>query len=357
MADPLLVHDDCRHFEGHIPCSYHKTEGVHCDGCPHYDPVMEHILIIKLGALGDVIRTTPILERLKADHPAALIYWLTLNPEILPDSVDRKLPFDLASILFLEQIAFDLVINLDKDREACALADRIEAQEHLGFRLRNRVPAPASAAARETFISGLFDDISRENTKSYPQELFEICGYTFAGERYAIRAPGDGYRWNLPQGDAPVVGLNTGCGTRWTTRKWPEEHWSGLARALLAVGYRVVLLGGPDEDGQNRRLQSVTGAWYEGTYPLDQFANLVDRCSLVVTAVTMTLHLALALEKRVVLLNNIFNRNEFELFGLGTILEPPNCTCYYAQSCDKGCMNDLTVEQVYQGVVDLLQAK
>ena len=340
-----------------MPCSYHKAEGVHCDGCRYYDPVQEHILIIKLGALGDVIRTTPILERLRADYPAALIYWLTLVPEILPASVDRKLPFDLASILFLEQIEFDLVINLDKDREACALASRIEGKRHMGFRLQNRVPAPVNEAARDKFVSGLFDDISRANTKSYPQELFEICGYTFSGERYAIQAPGNGYRWNLPAGAAPVIGLNTGCGTRWTTRNWPEEHWGNLARALLAAGYRVVLLGGPDEDEQNRRLQSLTGAWYDGTYALDQFADLVGQCTLVVTAVTMTLHLALALEKQVVLLNNIFNRNEFELYGLGTILEPPDCTCYYAPSCDKGCMADLTVERVTQGVVDLLPAQ
>jgi len=350
IAD-TIVHDDCRYFEGHIPCHFHKEEGVHCDGCPHYDPVKERILIIKLGALGDVIRTTPILEALKADHPAAQIFWLTLIPEILPDTVDKKLPFNMASILYLEQVPFDLVINLDKDVEACALAARLQADRVLGFILKNGVPAPADRSAREKFVTGLFDDLAQQNTKSYPVELFEICGYQFDGQRYNIQAADGTYDWDLPKGN-PVVGLNTGCGTRWTTRNWPDAHWAELARRLLADGYGVVLLGGPDEDHKNLRLQAETGAWYRGTYPLDQFADLVNQTALVVTVVTMTLHLAIALGKKVVLFNNIFNASEFEMYGLGPILEPPNCTCFYAQSCELNCMAELKVDAVYQAVIE-----
>ena len=37
--------------------------------CSYYDPVDKKILIIKLGAIGDVIRTTPLLHKLKATYP------------------------------------------------------------------------------------------------------------------------------------------------------------------------------------------------------------------------------------------------------------------------------------------------
>src|SRR5688572_32883598 len=91
---------DCRHFRGDVPCAPHKREGVHCDDCPHYDPIQGRILIIKLGAIGDVIRTTPLLRKLKADHPRAHITWLTHSPEVVPRSaVDRVLPFTPASVL------------------------------------------------------------------------------------------------------------------------------------------------------------------------------------------------------------------------------------------------------------------
>jgi heptosyltransferase-2 len=349
----MIIHDDCRYFEGHIPCKYHKLEGAHCEDCPHYDQVDTRILIIKLGALGDVIRTTPLLQALRAAHPRSQIFWLTVSPEFLPSTVDKKLPFTLESIIYLEQCHFDMLINLDKDAEACALAQRIQADQRFGFTLKNGVPSPVNDLAEHKFLTGLFDDIGQANTKSYLQEIFEICGLSFQGEKYDIAFREDHYQWKFPSGGA-MVGLNTGCGRRWLTRLWPEAYWIELAIQLMEAGYRVLLLGGPDEHEENQRIQTASGAIYPGTFPLTQFMSLLNQCDLMVTTVTMALHVAIALEKKIVLLNNIFNRHEFELYGLGQILEPPSCTCYFAQTCDQDCMADLKVSEVYNLVDALL---
>ena len=127
------VNQDCRQFRGDAPCRPHKKEGIHCDGCVYYEPVGERILIIKLGAAGDVIRTTPLLHRLRQLYPRAEITWLTLSPEILPAAVDRILGFDLPNIISLQSDHFDLLINLDKDREAIALAASVSAKRKEGF--------------------------------------------------------------------------------------------------------------------------------------------------------------------------------------------------------------------------------
>src|SRR5579871_6745596 len=98
----ILINSDCRHFRGDIPCKPHKDHGVHCDGCDYYAPVSENILIIKLGAAGDVLRTTPLLTPLKKEHPNARIWWLTLSPELVPASlVDRILKWNPESIELL----------------------------------------------------------------------------------------------------------------------------------------------------------------------------------------------------------------------------------------------------------------
>ena len=70
---------DCRYFRGDIPCKPNKNYGVHCIDekgidCNYYAHVKEKILIIKLGAIGDVIRTTPLLEPIKKQYPGAGIY-------------------------------------------------------------------------------------------------------------------------------------------------------------------------------------------------------------------------------------------------------------------------------------------
>lgn len=350
-----VVHPDCRYFLGYIPCRFHKSEGAHCENCSHYDRIEEKILIIKLGAMGDVIRTTPLIEKLKNEHHKAAIWWLTLTPEILPPTVDRKLKFDFANALFLENVDFDLLINLDKDPEACALARRITAKNKFGFTLIDGVPSPINSLAQPKYLTGLFDDVSKANTKSYPEEIFEICDFQFSGEKYQINRDGIDDSWNLLT-DKKIVGLNTGCGARWKSRLWPEEYWIELATRLKASGYEAILLGGPDEDEKNRRIQQASSALYFGHFPLKKFIGLMDRCDLIVTAVSMAMHIAIALEKKLVLFNNIFNKNEFELYGLGKILEPPECRCYFVEECDRNCMKDLKADDVYDAVVELLGA-
>ena len=355
---------DCRSFRGDVPCKPHKRSGVHCvdpsgNTCPHYDPVTSHILIIKLGAIGDVIRTTPLLHKLKATYPQAKIWWLTLTPEILPSMVDEPLGFSLKNIVSLRSLHFDILYNLDKDREACALAEQISASTKKGFRLLKGLVTAADAAAEAKYLTGVFDDLSQANTKSYPQEIFEICGFTFSGEDYILDRSAGSPAWKINK-RKKVIGLNTGCGGRWTSRLWDDKNWGALARGLKKKRYEVVLLGGEQEDGKNRKLARASKAKYFGHFPLQEFIGLVDQCDLVVTGVTMAMHITIGLGKKIVLFNNIFNKNEFELYNLGTILQPDKpCRCYFQPTCTNAgyrCMEHLPVKRVIEACEQLLRS-
>jgi ADP-heptose:LPS heptosyltransferase len=350
----MKLNYDCRHFLGYIPCRPHKKYGVHCEGCPHYDPADYRILIIKLGAIGDVIRTTPLLHRLKADHPRAFITWLTLTPEVLPGSVDRKAGFNLKEIVSLLPQEFDLLINLDKDLEACALAVQVKAKVKKGFTVVDGKCRNIDEASYDKYLTGLWDDVNKANTKSYPQEIFDICGYTFAGEKYILELPGARPSFDIPEG-ARVVGLNTGCGGRWVTRLWADERWVELAKRLKGAGLYPLFLGGEAEHEKNVRLARESGGAYLGHFSLNDFFCLMDKCELVVTAVTMALHIAIGLEKKVVLFNNIFNPREFEMYGLGEIITPGiDCEGCFKPSCATTCMDRITVEDAFAAVRRLL---
>jgi ADP-heptose:LPS heptosyltransferase len=360
---PSTVKHDCLHFRGWVPCRPHKQEGVHCtlpDGsaCSQYTAVRSKILIIKLGAIGDVIRTTPLIHAIRRHHPGAQLWWLTLTPDILPSAVDVPVAFSAQGLTILQGMEFDLIINLDKDREACALASTLRAARKQGFLLQHGVPAPADANAEHKFMTGLFDDLNKANTKSYPQEIFDIAGFEFQGEQYILDRPARaGLRsWNLPKRKT-IVGLNTGCGGRWTSRLWAEKNWIQLARRLKKKGYVPLLLGGELEDAKNRRIARASGALYKGHFPLPQFVDEVDQCALVVTAVTMAMHITIGLKKKIVLFNNIFNRHEFELYGLGEIIEPSvPCTCYFSPTCPNDCMQYISPDMVMSSVTRLLES-
>ena len=360
MPEPLnsaLVHPDCRHYRGDLPCRPNKTDGYVCDGCPVYAPVTQRVLIIKLGAIGDVIRTTPLLRRLRQERPGCYITWLTLTPAILPQGeVDEILKFDYASALQLQARRFDVAINLDKEKEACALLLNVDATEKFGYTLRpyDGVAWPINELANHKYLTGVFDQLSLANTKPYVQEIFELCGFDFRGEEYVFDTHDDkNYDWSRLPATGPRIGLNTGCGDRWTTRLWSTEKWIELITGLQAAGYTPVLLGGEAEDARNRELHQATGAAYLGTFPLPQFINLMNHMDGIVTQVTMGMHISIALRKPTILMNNIFNPHEFDLYGRGQLVQPNrDCVCFYRGSCKLGtsCMEELPAAKVLAAV-------
>jgi ADP-heptose:LPS heptosyltransferase len=391
---------DCSHFEGHIPCKPNKQFDVQCDNCSHYekntsaiinldtkesllqeiyricdftkqDIVKEtliiptqvtKILFIKLGAIGDVIRTTPLLERYKKEYSNCHFSWITHSPQVVPkDEVDVIYKWDESSVSFLANQEFDIAINLDKDKEACMLLSLINAREKFGFLWQDGHINTATDKAEHKLITGIFDHISKKNTLNYLEEIFEICHFEFNKEEYMINLNESlSKKWKDKLGELAngkiIIGLNTGCGLRWKTRLWPKEYWVELIKDLEKQGYFCLLMGGPDEDEKNRYYQSKTAATYLGTFSLEEFIAMTNNTDIIVTPVSMMMHIALALKKQMMLFHNIFNVHEFELYGRGIIIEPTSgCDCYFGNSCsrEKRCMNDISVQDVLSNIAIL----
>lgn len=252
---------------------------------------------------------------------------------------------------------FNLVINLDKSLPEANLIKMVVADEVWGFVAdESGKILPANVHSQNKWVTGLDDVKMAENTKHFVEELFEICGWSFENEKYCIQEP-QKTDYNLKRSGRKVIGLNTGCGERWVTRLWPTGHFEELSRLLKKQGYTVVLLGGPTEDAKNKMISKNTGAKYLGVKPLPEFVDLVSQCDVILTSVTMALHIALALEKRVVLLNNIFPKNEFHMYGLGQILEPDiSCKACYKNTFDSkchqyDCMGLVTPQAAFEQIV------
>jgi ADP-heptose:LPS heptosyltransferase len=345
------VAEDCLYFKGDIPCKPNKEKGAKCK-CEFYKKRGKRILIIKLAAMGDVLRTTPISTKLREVYPNCEITWVTNYPEIAEKAADVVMPFNERTIVTLMADEFDILYNFDKDKEACSLAKLVKAGEKKGFTLHNGKAAPIDQAAEHKFITGVFDEDSKKNKKSYQQEIFEMVGLEFSGEGYLFDSTER--EWDIPEGK--IIGLNTGGADRWVARLWPEKHWIELAKKLKDGGYVPLLLGGEAEDERNKKIAEETGATYLGFFPLKEFASLVKKCDAVVTGVTLGFHIAAAMERNIILLNNIFNKHEFELYNRGNVIEPDkDCECFYKSKCIYGesCMNDLPPEKVFSAIKEL----
>jgi len=353
----MNIKTDCRLYKGDIPCKPHKEFGVHCEDCVYYKKTSINVLIIKLGAIGDIIRTTPLIRKLRNVHPDANIYWLTYSPEILSsDWVDNIVSVNSENLEIIKAIHFDWLINLDKDKIAIALTKTIEAEKKSGFTMDKFGNAqPISNKAEEhKWITGIFNDISKQNTKHYVQEIFEICGFNFNDEEYILEIKDKNYNWDINK-SKKVIGLNTGCGGRWISRLWPDDYWVELAKKLISDGSEVVFLGGEQEHEKNLMLSKKSGGKYFGHFNLENFILLINECNLIVTAVTMAMHIAVGLKKKLVLFNNIFNKKEFYLYGRGEILEPEfECDCYYSAICPNNCMQYIYPHKVIETISKLI---
>jgi len=216
-------------------------------------------------------------------------------------------------------------------------------------------------AAWHKFATGIDNPYSRSNRQSYVEEIFDITGLPFRREEYWLRETTATARQTaaalLPKDSA--IGLNIGAGERWPSRIWPVEYWIELIKLLKRHGLEPFLLGGPEEVEMSAQLVDATGCSASGVQPLEIFYAMIERCQCIVSAVTMAMHLAIGARTPLVLLNNIFNRYEFELYGRGEIVEPPiPCDCYYNGVCRTGrkCINEISPEAVFEAVLRSLKA-
>lgn len=343
------VKTNCKYFDGYKPCNQHKIDEMICSECNHYEPLTFRVLIIKVGAAGEVIRNTPILKKLRVQYPDAEITWLTSFPELIPSRfVDRVFKYGWESFCFLIEEKFDLLLNLDKERGSCALAGKIRADKKMGFFYSEQGKIlPFNKKAEKKWLTGINDVEMLKNKKHYVEEIFEICGYKWKGEKYILP---EFPKSRLLNTDKVVIGITTGTGPLWKTRIPHIDKIKEIIEILKQKEYELVLLGGPDEHMTNTMLSKKYGIGYFGVHPLLDFINIVDNCDFVITPVTMTLHIAIGLEKQVIVLNNIFNKNEFHLYEKGTIIEPDlECLGCYKSVFDKDCpVEDCTL--LYSGM-------
>jgi len=328
---------DCKYFLGDRPCLWHKQIGVLCT-CDRYERVEEQLLIVKLDAMGDVLRTTALLPPLAEVHTRAAVTWIT-RKESLPllkgnPYIAEVVELGHDALLHLATRRFSRVINLDASRTSAALASAAESGRKDGFVLDDSgTVRPTNDAARRWLEAGVFDDIKRQGRETYQDRMAAILGLEGRSHRYVFQldeAERAGARRQLESIGIDwarrIVGLNTGAGGRWPLKQWREDGYVDLvARLHRTHDVQFVLLGGPSEQAQNYRLKTASSVPLLDpgcNNPVRHFAALVACCDVVVTGDTLAMHLSLAQGRRTVVLFGPTHWAEVELYGLGEKVVP-----------------------------------
>ncbi len=367
-----MIQYRCRHFLGHKPCRFRRE----CDGCPHYTPFQKRILIIKLAAMGDVLRTTPLLRGLLEANPMSHVTWLT-EASGLPmlqgiREIDRLMPYTWETVLQLEMEEFDELYCFDKEPKATSLAMKLRAARKVGFGMSPfGTPMPLNKESEYTYRLGIDDNLKfRVNKKTYPELIYECAGLPYPEPQEYIlpdlSAEIEEARGALAaRGVRPEdvkIGLNTGAGDAFATKKWTEEGFIGLAdRLAQELGVKVLLLGGPKEAERNRSIAAAARSRPVDTgshNSIRNFAGIVGNCDLIITGDTLAMHIAIGLRIPAVVIFGPTCHQEIELYGRGAkIVSDFECSPCYLSKCPKAksCMEAISVQVVYERAAGLLQ--
>ncbi|HZW39039.1 MAG TPA: glycosyltransferase family 9 protein [Ignavibacteriaceae bacterium] len=365
----MILKNDCRHFPGDKPCWFNKHEGAICDSCGHYSPVAFKILIIKLDALGDVLRTTSILHALKEKYPDSFITWLTKNnaKDIFKNNplVDEVLTIESPELTaILLSTKYNLMIHPDASPTSASLASIVNADEKKGYILNSLGKIePLDDNAVEWLEMGAFDQLKKKNTKTYQQIIHEIAGLDYKQGKIIVNITEDEQNFakdfciknNLTKYDY-LLGINSGSSKRWKLKQWRLEGFIELIKELKKTdNVGILLYGGKEEQEQNEQLKKVFPDMIDtgSDNSLREFFALMSLPDIVITGDTLALHAAAALGKKTICLFGPTSYNEIEDYGLIEKVYPDmECLVCYLNECAKSpnCMDLISSKMVLDKV-------
>ena len=321
-----------------------------------------NILVVRLGALGDIVHTVPAVAALRAAFPQAQIDWLVdgkHRPFLeLVTVVDRIVVLDRASpagwvdvTRRLRQTRYDVAIDFQGLMKSAILARASGAPRVLGFsiwHLREKSARPFYSEA----VAAESGHIVHKNLR-----LLEALGVqddrvvfplaevpSSAADEVVAAARG-----------APIALINPGAA--WPNKRWDPRRFGEVAAFLREVrGFAPFVLWGPGEESLAARVVE-TSSRAARQAPASRIADLVALCrraSLMISGDTGPLHIAAAVGTPIV---SIFGPTDPNRNGAWSPLDAvvsrfESCECHYDRRCHASawCLDSIGVAEVTAAV-------
>jgi heptosyltransferase I len=317
------------------------------------------VLLIRLGALGDIVHAVPAALAVAAAVPAAEIDWLVdRRHRAVLDLFDLPVrPIEIGgsagdlwrSVAGLRKRAYDAALDLQGLIKSAAYARLSGARRVIGF---------ARHVLREPLAGLMYT------------EAIDPGGYGHVIQKNVALAGAIGHGAQTPtsivmplQPTAPIVGgsstpyaiLNPGAG--WPNKRWTPERFGAAAdRIRREHGLAVVVTWGPGEESLARAVVDASSgaAQLAPRTGLHDLLALVRGAELVVSGDTGPLHLAAAAATPVV---GLFGPTDPRRNGPWasddvSLSEFHRCICHHKRQCSRAtrCLDDIGVDEVMRAV-------
>jgi len=354
------------------------------------------LLIINLTRMGDLLQMTPFLSGLRQENPEVHITLMVLkeftdvcagfpfvdeiesfdaNGFIVGmEGTDRSL---VGNFRILEGLVtrlrgrrFDQIVNLSFSNISAFLAYLLRVKDLRGVTMDKE----GHRLLKHAWIRHFYNIVSNReiNLFNYVDFIRKIGGCSRrAPMSFAVSESGRRFVRTFCKGREisekdRVIGMQLGASRK--NRWWPIPSFAGLTEALIRDGGKIIFFGSPGERELGKKLKEAVSLSagekrsclfdMTGQTTVDQLAALVDRCDILVTCDTGTMHVATAVGTQVVAL--FFGPAYFPEtgpYGEGQIViqaDVPCAPCGHDTVCKNPLCRDMISVSHVKGVIDIL---
>ena len=289
------------------------------------------LLVVRLGAMGDILHALPAVTALRRTHPSWVIDWvvesrwqalLTARNASLAQLSQRDASQPLVDTIYLAATKQwrNAALSVQTLHEIRSLRRNLRAGDYdavldlqgairsaLVCRLTGCRRVIGEARPREGIARWFFTEQVPTSRPHVIEQDVELAA-AIAGDELEPVSPllpvdptAEAWADQLlaSSGEQPVVLINPGAG--WGAKRWPVERYAVVAQELIARGFRILVNAGPGEEQLASAM--VAGVSDKATAiqcSLQQLIAVTRRIDLLIAGDTGPLHLACALGRPVV---------------------------------------------------------
>ena len=336
---------------------------------------MRAILIVRLGALGDIVHALPMAAALRGRFADARIDWVVDERhqdvlELVP-VVDRRIVLRTRSASLRRRVtelrrtlagaSYDIAVDAQGLIKSAVVARLSGARRILGFAppyLRERV---ARLCYTETHDPGDTGHVIEKNLT-----LAAALGADVSQVRFPLSVPDsvalDALRARrAAEGDTPFAVLNPGAA--WPNKRWPPDRFGAVAQWLRRErGLSSVITWGPGDETMAAAVvaSSAGAAELAPTTSIADLVAIIRAAALMVSGDTGPMHLATAVGTPIV---GIFGPTDATRNGPWavddvTVSRFASCACHHQRRCRIAhwCLEDISIADVTAAIARRLKA-
>ncbi|MFQ5737637.1 MAG: glycosyltransferase family 9 protein [Acidobacteriota bacterium] len=331
------------------------------------------ILIVRLGALGDIIHAIPAQQALLRQLPGAEIHWLAeaayaellrcvpgIRKVWLADTrrwrrQPHRSPESIRLVRSLRRQRFDLAFDFQGLLKSALLARLSGAGRVIGF-----APERFKEKGIGWFYSQSIEgeaDLNRHVIEGNMELVRQVGGTNGEGWLIPLSIPPTARRdvderLGALRSEWPIL-INPGAG--WVTKLWPARNYARLGLEIRRrLGIPVVYAYGPGETPLIDEIRQASAPQSILTFPTSivELAALCQRCRLLVGSDSGPLHLAVALgTPTVAVLGPTSPRRNGPVNRYDEVVRRDlPCSDCYKRSCGEFICMDIPTQEVFEAV-------